>query len=108
VDRVGLDQVEDALVVGDDQRAHVGPGERVDARGDGAQRVDVESGIGLVEDRDLGAQQRQLEDLHALLLAAGESVVEVAGGELLRDVGQLHRLDDGLAEVLELDRLLAA
>jgi len=54
--------------VGDDQHAHVGAGEAVDPLGDGAQRVDVEAGVGLVEDRDLGAQQRQLKDLHPLLL----------------------------------------
>ena len=47
-----------------------GPAKRVDAVGDGAQRVDVEAGVGLVEDRDLRPQHRELEDLHALLLAA--------------------------------------
>ena len=83
MDEVGLDQVQDALVVGDDQDAHVGAGELVDALGDGAQRVDVEAGVGLVEDRHLGPQQGQLEDLHPLLLAAGEAVVEVAAGEVL-------------------------
>ena len=92
VDEVGLDHVQDALVVGDDQDAHVGPGELVDALGDGAQRVDVEARVGLVEDRDLGLQQRQLQQLHPLLLAAGEAVVEVAAGEVFGDVRQLHRL----------------
>ena len=53
-------------------------------------------------------QHRQLEDLHALLLAAREAVVEVAAGEVLRDVGQLHRLLGLAAEVLELDLVLAA
>src|SRR6187551_3318250 len=48
VDRVGLDHVQDALVVGDDQDAHVGPGEGVDPVGDGAQSVDVEARVGLV------------------------------------------------------------
>ena len=103
VDEVGLDHVQDALVVGDDQDAHVGAGELVDALGDGAQRVDVEAGVGLVEDRDLRPQQRQLQQLHALLLAAGEAVVEVAAGEVFGDVGQRHRLLGDLGEVLELD-----
>ena len=49
----GFDQVQDALVVGDDQDAHVGAGELVDALGDRPQRVDVEAGVGLVEDREL-------------------------------------------------------
>ena len=108
MDGVGLDQVQDALVVGDDQHAHLGAGEVVDALGDDAQGVDVEAGVGLVEDRDLGLQHRELEDLHPLLLAAGEAVVEVARGEVLGDVGERHRLLGLLAEVLELDRLLAA
>ena len=107
VHEVGLHQVEDALVVGDDQDAHLGPGELVDALGHGAQRVDVEAGVGLVEDRELGPQHRQLEDLHPLLLAAREPVVQVAARELPRDVHQLHRRLGLLAEVLQLDLALA-
>ena len=83
-------------------------GDGVDAVGDGVQRVDVEARVGLVEHRELGLLERELEDLHALLLAAGEAVVEVAAGELLRHVRELHRRLDRLAEVLERDRLLAA
>jgi hypothetical protein len=56
--------------VGDDQDAHVGPGELVHALGDGSQRIDVETRVGLVEDGHLRSQQRQLEDLHPFLLAA--------------------------------------
>ena len=95
--------------MGDDQDAHVGPSATaLTPCGDDLQRVDVEAGVGLVEDGELRLLQRELEDLHALLLAAGEAVVEVAAGELLRDVRELHRGLDGLAEVLERDRLLAA
>ena len=104
---VGLDHVEDALVVGDDQDAHVGAGEAVDAVGDGPQRVDVEAGVGLVEDRHRGAQQRQLEHLHALLLAAGEALVQVAavnsGGMSIISIASWVVL----REVLELDLGLA-
>ena len=53
----------------------------VDALGDDAQGVDVEAGVGLVEDRDRRLEQLQLEDLVALLLAAGEALVDVALGE---------------------------
>src|SRR4051794_37578963 len=104
---IGLDQVEDALVVGDDQYAHPGAGELVDALGDDLQGVDVEAGVGLVEHGHRGLQHRQLEDLHPLLLAARETLVEIARGEVLRDVGEGHRLLGLLAEVLELHRLLA-
>jgi hypothetical protein len=55
VDEVGLDVAQDPRVVGDEQDAQVGgllgP---VDALGDDAQRVDVEAGVGLVEDGEAG------------------------------------------------------
>ena len=95
--------------MGDDEHAEVGlAGDRVDPVGDGVERVDVQARVGLVEDGDLGALERELEDLQALLLAAREALVEVARGELARDVGELHRLLDELAEVLERDLALAA
>ena len=40
------------------------------------QRVDVEAGIGLVEHRERRLQQRHLQDLVALLLAAGEADID--------------------------------
>ena len=107
VHEVGLHQMEDALVVGDDQDPHLGPGELADALGHGAQGVDVEAGVGLVEDGELGPQHRELEDLHSLLLAAREAVVQVAARELAGDVHQLHRRLGLLAEVLQLDLALA-
>src|SRR3954463_12738948 len=55
-----------------------------------------------------GLLERELEDLHALLLTAGEAVVDVAVGELLGDVRQPHRGLDRLAEVLQRDGALAA
>ena len=56
VDEVGLDVAQDARVVRDEQDADAGAllG-AVDALGDDPQRVDVEAGVGLVEDRDLRA-----------------------------------------------------
>ena len=82
VDAVGDDVVEEALVVGDDEEARVRAAHGVDAFGDDAERVDVEAGVGLVEDGVLRLEHHQLEDLAALLLAAGEAFVDEAGGEL--------------------------
>ena len=83
----GLDVAQDAGVVRDQQHAAVlGFGVAVDALADHPQRVDVQAGVGLVEDRDLGLEQRELQDLVALLLAAGEALVDTAFGERRVDV----------------------
>ena len=54
----------------------LGIAQRVDAVGDDPQRVDVEPGVGLVEHGEARLEQRHLQHLHALLLAAGEADVE--------------------------------
>ena len=72
VDESGRDVVQQPLVVGDQQHAEVRVEHRVDALGDDPQRVDVEARVGLVEDRHLRLEDRHLEHLEPLLLAAGE------------------------------------
>ena len=74
--------------------AHLG-----DAVGDDPQRVDVEAAVGLVEDRDVGFHHRHLQDLVALLLAAGEALVEVALLEAVvhaEALGPLHQREADL------------
>src|SRR2546430_7716036 len=44
----------------------------------GLERVDVEPGVRLVQDRELGLEHCELQDLVALLLAPGEPVVHRA------------------------------
>ena len=108
VHEVGLDVVEDPLVVRDDERAHLGADEVAHAARDDPQRVDVEAGVGLVEHRDPRGEHRHLEDLDALLLAAGEAVVQVAPGHLLRHLELLHRSGELLAELGDLHRVVLA
>ena len=60
--------------------------------------VDVETGVGLVEDRDVGLEDRHLEDLVALLLAAGEPLVEEPVGEGRVHVETGHPLHDRQAQ----------
>ncbi len=79
----------------------------LDPLGDGAQRVDVEARVGLVEDRDVRLEHRHLQDLRALLLPAGEALVEVARGERAVHVEQLDRVLQLGAELFDVDRLLA-
>ena len=89
-----------------DAHGRVLAADRAHALGHDAQRVDVEARVGLVEERDDGLEQRHLEDLVALALAAGEAVVEVALGEggvhaeAVHPLGQVEaHLED--AELLE-------
>ena len=82
VHTVGTQLGEQPVVVGDGQHAEPGVVAvdrlrgRLDAAGAGAQGVDVEAGVELVEDRDLRRQHGELQRLVALLLAAREVDVE--------------------------------
>ena len=72
MDHVGHELLEQPLVVSDGEDAELGPvlAHGAHAARDDTQRVDVETGIRLVEHGDERLQQRHLEDLVALLLAA--------------------------------------
>ena len=75
---VGLDVVEQALVVCDHDGGIVGGLQRVHALSHNAQRVDVEAAVGFVENAQLRLQHSHLENLVALLLAARETLVHGA------------------------------
>jgi hypothetical protein len=101
--------------VRDEQRPHLRalPAHLVDPLGDDLQGVDVEPRVGLVEDRHVGFEQRQLQDFGALLLAAREPVVEVAVHELRIDREPVHPVHQGEAhlqhgDARELLRMLEA
>ncbi len=79
----------------DEQDAAVTLGaEPVHPVGDDAQRVDVQAGVGLVEDREARVEQFHLEDLVALLLSTGEALIDVALRERRVDRERAHRLLD--------------
>ena len=101
VHAVGRQLAEQALVVGDEHDAEAGPvlADLLDAAGHRAQGVDVEAGVGLVEDGQLGLEDGHLQDLVALLLAAGEALVEVAVGEGRVHAEPLHPVHDGQAQL---------
>ena len=89
--------------------ARSGAAERIDALGDDLERVDVEARIGLVEHGKRRLEQAHLQDLVALLLAAGEALVHAtvqealvhaASGELFaHEVQELEGVELGLAAV---------
>ena len=62
----------------------------VDALGHDAQSVNVEAGVGLVEDGKGGLEELHLQDLQALLLTAGEADVDVTLGEVGVHAQVLH------------------
>ena len=76
MDEVGGYVVEQALIVGDHDDGFVWSVELIDALGDDPQRVDVEAGVGLVEDRQLGFQHGHLQNFVALFLAAGKAFID--------------------------------
>ncbi len=80
--------------MGHDDDAELGPGapHLLDPPGDDAQGVDVEARVGLVQDGEVRLEHGHLEDLVALLLAAGEALVEIAAGEGGVHVEALHPL----------------
>ena len=94
--------------MGDHERARARADERVDALRHDLERIDVETRVGLVEDRDARLQHRHLQDLDALLLPTGEPVVQVARGELAGHLEALHRGEELLAELRDRHRALLA
>ena len=85
--------------MGDDQHRPVLAPQRVHAVGDDPEGIDVEARIGLVQDGELGLEDRHLEDLVALLLAAGEPLVDRSAHEAPVHLDELHLLLGELEEV---------
>ncbi len=85
-----------------------GVAEPVDPVGHDAQRVDVEAGIGLVENRQRRLEHGHLENFVPLLLAAGKSLVDGPVEERGVDVHQLHPLFHEPEKVDGVELLLAA
>ena len=62
----------------------------VHALGHNLQSVDVQAGVGLVENGELGLEQLELQNLVALLLTTGEALVHVTGDEVGVNLQVLH------------------
>ena len=71
----------------------------------GTNGIDVEAGIGLVEDCEGRLQHEELQDLCLLLLTAGEADIEITIGIARIHIEDLHRLLHLLLEVPEADVL---
>ena len=76
-----------------DQQGGIGlTGQLVHAAGHDAQGVDIQAGIGLIENRHQRFEQRHLQNLVALLLATTEALVHRAIQEGRIHLHQLHPL----------------
>src|SRR2546429_3240044 len=85
VDDVRNDVVEQTLVVRDDEHRPLRATHRVDAVRHEPQGIDVESGVGLVEDAEFRLEDRHLEHLVLLLLPPREAFVQAALLETLAE-----------------------
>jgi hypothetical protein len=100
VHAVGSQLVQQPVVVGDREHAEaVLVRGRFDAPAHRAERVDVEAGVDLVEDRDAWMEHGQLQRLVALLLAAGQVDVERAVEEPAVEADAIRLGIDDRAEV---------
>ena len=84
--------------MGDQQGRVVGARQLIDATGHDPQGIDVQAGIGLIEDRHHGIQQSHLQNLVALFLAAAEALVD---GAIQEGGIHLHHLEALANEVLK-------
>src|SRR4051812_119257 len=108
VDEVRLDVIQDPLVVRDQEHPQIRSRQRVHALGHDAERVDVQTRVGLVQNGDLGLQHGHLQDLRALLLAPREPVVEIPAREGFVHAEERHLLLDQRAKFLGRHRLCLA
>ena len=89
MDEIRFDVVEQALVVGYHDHRAFRTAQCVDAIGDDTQRINVESGVGLVKNRQGGLQQCHLKCFISFFLAAGKTAVDIT---LQQTIGQFDLL----------------
>ncbi len=95
------DVIEQSLIVRDkeDRFVFVGLVDFIDAVGDGAEGVDVESGVGFVEEPAKGINQRQQEDFVAFLFTTGKAFIDGAVHEAFVHLEEVHFFLDDLTEL---------
>ena len=108
MDKVGHDVVEQPLVVRHQHNGVVLVGELIDALRDDSERIDVETGIGLIEDRQTGIEQRHLQDFVALFLASGKTFVDTAIQKIRTHFKQFHLLAHEVVKLQRVEFFLAA
>ncbi|MNV58118.1 hypothetical protein D3C71_1504780 [compost metagenome] len=90
MDKIRFDIVKQTLIVGNDKESAVFAAQSVNAFGNDLQRVDVKTGVDLVQNDDLRFQHHHLQNFIAFLLAAGEAFIQVTVHELRVHLQFLH------------------
>lgn len=106
VDEIGLEIVEHSLVVGDDHCGGLGSAKLVEAFGHDAESIDVEAGVGLVENAEGGLEDGHLEDFVAFPLTTRKAFVDAAIHKVGVEAHKLALLAEELEEVGSAERLL--
>jgi hypothetical protein len=78
------------LVVGDDKETAVWGAHVIDAFGNDAEGVDIQTAVGFIEDAARRLEHSHLEDFSTFLLASRKAFVEGTGGEFAVDLEEVH------------------
>ena len=98
VDNIGIDVIEQTLVVGDEHDAPVFGAGGVDPAGNQLESIDIEPRIRFVEEREARFEKEHLEDFVALLLPPGKAGVDAPLEKVLPEADKWSELAKGLEE----------
>ena len=105
---VGLDVVEQPLVVGHDDHRPIGTAKCIDTVGHHPQGIDIEARVGFIENRQFRFQHGHLQDLVALLLPARETGIHVTLKKLCVHLDEIESFANQFHKPGRIERRLAA
>ncbi len=85
--------------MGDEQNTQLRASQRIDAFRHNFERIDIQAGICFIHHCDFRLEQGHLENLGALLFAAGEPIIDRAVDETVIYFEQAHLFLQQLAEL---------
>ncbi len=94
--------------MGDDKYAEFISDKGVDPLRHDSNRVNVQTGIGLIQNCNIGLQGGELQDLGAFLLTSRESIIEESTRKLVGYLQQVHFAFEQLPKLWKRDSLSVA
>ena len=94
--------------MGDDNERTLTIAQRVNAVSDNLQGVNIQTGVGLIQNAQRGFQNRHLQDVVAFFFTPRETNVNRAGEQILRHFQQFDLLFHQILEIEAVQRLQAA